>query len=419
MEDCACIMIGDKARRLALIGVVVVLLVTLPCSMWNGRQRFATVLTTNSNVVVEVARYSNNSDDHNIAAIVKTTNTSLDLSSPSSSYPLFPPPPNYTVNHNQSNVAKAGDTSHNHAQNNTTETIRTSKESPLKSRGVVYAVARQDRAGSAIAHMFTVHAYAFQNNLTYKGACYRKSHNPAMVKAFEQHKPDHIRMLRGLGIAQEFPFACPSNNNTNRDVPILAMGNSKVLNRTSLWNEAWLEYMHSRIKHPAMTTTADNMNSNETFSNSKTINNIAVHVRRQDIKPCGRWADLYLPNAYYLRQLEKYHTSSNRHNTSDNNNKHRVVIYSTRHNPWEPFDDFYKHSQYTVALDTDLVATWQAMMTADVLIMSNSSFSLIPALLNRYGVVVAPPDYGVYLPHWHRGESVPWKANCTANRTRR
>ena len=142
-------------------------------------------------------------------------------------------------------------------------------------------------------------------------------------------------------------------------------------------------------------------------------NKIAVHVRRQDVKPCGKWAGRYLPNAYFLREI---HTHVQNSNLSS-----RVTIYSTRHNPFEPFDDFAQQENTTLALDQDLVTTWQDMMMANVLIMSISSFSTVPALLNRYGTIVAAPNDLFALTQWHRGNKtgIPPVANCSQQHRRR
>jgi hypothetical protein len=41
------------------------------------------------------------------------------------------------------------------------------------------------------------------------------------------------------------------------------------------------------------------------------------------------------------------------------------------------------------------------MITADVLIMSTSGFSNVPAVFNRHGLVIYSPFWEMPLPHWH------------------
>ena len=95
----------------------------------------------------------------------------------------------------------------------------------------------------------------------------------------------------------------------------------------------------------------------------------------------------------------------------------RVRIYSDeirktslndRYNGWnidDTFDDFLALG-YKLRLNLDLLDTWREMVTADVLIMSRSEFSFVPALLSR-GVVVYYPMWHSALPHWSRLECSP------------
>ena len=106
--------------------------------------------------------------------------------------------------------------------------------------------------------------------------------------------------------------------------------------------------------------------------------------------PCDpRTRERYLPNSYYRKLLDRYAPAHC-----------RVTIYSER-TSIEPWDGF---RNYTLRLGTgdsdvhapqgggvdratsssmrDLAKIWIDMMTADVLILSKSSFSLVPALLS-------------------------------------
>ena len=67
-----------------------------------------------------------------------------------------------------------------------------------------------------------------------------------------------------------------------------------------------------------------------------------------------------------------------------------VVIHSMDLS-FEPLDVF-RDRNFTVKLsETPLADVWTELMTADVFIMSQSGFSVVPALLNRDGVVVFAP----------------------------
>jgi hypothetical protein len=97
---------------------------------------------------------------------------------------------------------------------------------------------------------------------------------------------------------------------------------------------------------------------------------VVVHIRRGDVTPCDPLR--YLPNSYYLELIRRY---APRHA--------ELTIYSQRDSV-EPWDDFANYS-LNLADDEgdDVIAAWEAMMNADVLILSKSSFSIVPALLHK------------------------------------
>jgi hypothetical protein len=74
-----------------------------------------------------------------------------------------------------------------------------------------------------------------------------------------------------------------------------------------------------------------------------------------------------------------------------------VTIFSESES-YEPFTVFEERN-YSVQLDTDLSIVWKSLMTADVAILSRSSFSFAPALLN--------PNTVVYSPFWHQPVARP------------
>jgi len=51
-------------------------------------------------------------------------------------------------------------------------------------------------------------------------------------------------------------------------------------------------------------------------------------------------------------------------------------------------------------LDTDLGTVWREIQAADIVIMSRSSFSFVPALLNLDGQIIYTPFWHNPLPHW-------------------
>jgi hypothetical protein len=261
----------------------------------------------------------------------------------------------------------------------------------LSTNGVVYALARQDRAGSAIAHMLATHAYAFHHNFTYGGACFRwKQRKPHIRKAFVNHMPDHVRLLQGLGLSNILRFNCPKDERGAVFITTKDLEGKKY----ELWTDTWVKDIRSQV-------------SSHYKKNSDVVD-MAVHVRRQDIEPCGIWADRYLPNSYFLQQIKENYPH-------DDSRKVKVTIYSTRENPYEPFDDF---SNYTLDLDGDIVETWRSIMTADIVITSKSSFSLVPALLNANGKIIAPASDSFFLTHWRKANDKYPPIDCSSSKIR-
>jgi len=109
---------------------------------------------------------------------------------------------------------------------------------------------------------------------------------------------------------------------------------------------------------------------------------IVVHIRRGDIDPCEH-PDRYLPNSHYLTLIDRYLA-----NISDAS----VTIYSES-DSYEGFEEFRQRG-YAVKLNSDIAEAWRHMMMANVLILSRSSFSYVPAVLNENKVVYTPFRHG-------------------------
>jgi hypothetical protein len=65
---------------------------------------------------------------------------------------------------------------------------------------------------------------------------------------------------------------------------------------------------------------------------------------------------------------------------------------------FEKWNEF-ENKNYKLCLGDDLVTVWRSMLNVHVLIMSKSSFSLVPALLSR-GTVLYTPFWHKPLPNW-------------------
>lgn len=211
-----------------------------------------------------------------------------------------------------------------------------------------------------------MHSHAYRTNKTYAGACVDE-------KKFKKKK-DRLKtrkeLVKALGLEHELKFACPSDED-------LKAGRAKILTRKqfrgALFPQEWFRHLQSKTTFPY-----------KKKDPSKPLQ-VVVHVRRGDFTPC-HVSDRYLPNTYYLEALDRYVPEyCDKHEHGCN-----VTIYTER-NSFEPVQPFVERN-YTVDFDSSLSDIWSAFVNADVMIMSMSSFSFVPASLNRNTVITAYYD---------------------------
>jgi hypothetical protein len=65
-----------------------------------------------------------------------------------------------------------------------------------------------------------------------------------------------------------------------------------------------------------------------------------------------------------------------------------VTIFSEERH-FEPFDEFIRRN-YTLQINTDVGEAWKAMISSDLLVISRSTFSLVPALFTHGKVLFIP-----------------------------
>ena len=247
--------------------------------------------------------------------------------------------------------------------NNKNHILPTSAE-VVKTR-VLYTQSRGDRSGSVVHDMLYAHAYIFalndtdrHTNTIYGGACFP----PFRINSKTRK---NRKLLKQIGLAKELPLvSCKDESNI--------MQASLYRNDQVFHNPRWLSSIHSTVQ--------GNIQVREKIHEHVT----AVHMRRGDVRPCTKGAEFYryCPNQHYLEIMAKYVPKES-----------HIQIYSETES-YETFTDFAECC--SMELDKDLGETWLEMMTADLLILSRSSFSYVPALLN-----VNPNVQVIYTPFWH------------------
>ena len=247
---------------------------------------------------------------------------------------------------------------------------------------------RRGPSSDVIYDMLLCHAYAFHHNATYGGSC--RGEGSATPR-------DLLPLLKAVGLQDQLRLACPRDysyySNTNETIYT-----SQVIprqefrkNDTRLFTPDYLDYLKSVLHDPSQ-----KRGSHQTFT-------IAVHIQRgKDITPCrGAYQgyDPYLPNSHFLTLIESYYLHK----------PHARVVIFSQNQSYEPWDDF-RTKGYQVVLEQDAdkeddhrvrdtILLWKTMAMSDVVILSRSSDTIIPAILAK-GTVVYTPFWHPPLHHW-------------------
>ena len=271
---------------------------------------------------------------------------------------------------------------------------------------------------------------------------------PAWAEHLLKKRVQHETLIRAVGhLDRVLGFACPKfeidmEAFARRDKNIVGGGfqpiggivPSGVYNCTKpyfshdgLFTPDWLEYIHSSI----LGTPEERQLLREEANNG--VYNIALHVRRGDIEPCNvktnKYSKRYLPNSHYIRVLnELVFTKETMEEALEASGRSKLILNMTifsESDSFESFDIFQQSSNIpnlfpicqdtdtyecilTVALDSDVPSIWYTLaIQADVIVLSRSTFSLVPAILNVKGTLSNYPAKVIYtrfeyppLPGW-------------------
>jgi len=224
-----------------------------------------------------------------------------------------------------------------------------------------YSISRVDRCGSQVNEDIFVYAHCIQSNLDFVG--------PVGNNWFKEHTK--------LAELLNLPLPIKELPNTLDLIKIAETDYSKEIypDRNDLITPSFIDYLRER--------SSSNINYNSHYKNPKVV----IHIRRGDVS-FHTHTHRYIPNSYFLNLVRKVIEISPFLD---------ITIFSES-NSSESFDDF-TNLGCKVLLDTDLADIWKEMITCDVLFMSKSSFSYVPALYNKNFVVYYPAWYDK-LNHW-------------------
>ena len=144
---------------------------------------------------------------------------------------------------------------------------------------------------------------------------------------------------------------------------------------------------------------------------------VAIHVRRGDLFAVD--SDRMLPNSYYVStaqtiarvleglsipyECELYTEVANKafEITATHHGIHQRIARSVNLNPrMNRLEDFDAIPNVKIIANGDAIEALKGMATADIFMMSRSSFSYVAAILNRRGIVIYYPFWHSPLPSW-------------------
>ena len=270
----------------------------------------------------------------------------------------------------------------NHLMTTSTPLMNTSttdRPAFLNNITTVFSQARNDRSGAALLDMMRAHAWSLKHGVEYGGACIYGDGKANVVQK---------ELILFLGLEDILKFACPLRRNSSQ----ISLSNTLylLLPMDELFTDEWLAFIRSHTRSSSISP----------LLNASTLYQVAVHVRRGDISPC-MWDDTpkttidnnnstcqshparYLPNQHYIQIIERYAPKGA-----------NVTIYMESEQSAESLDDFKNFSMY---VDGSLQTVWGDMQRSDMLILSKSTFAMIPAIValkTTQRVLFTPVSFG-------------------------
>jgi hypothetical protein len=310
-----------------------------------------------------------------------------------------------------------------------------------------YSPGRPDRSGAIVHDMLFAHAYIYDTNQNqndiygvYGGCC------GSRINSLN----DTYQLLLDLHWNKILKFDCPppislqnrtTNDTTSTDIfddDKYILLNPKLYRQydVNIFKPEWRDYFIQLISvhtlqqktNNSLSTTGnatsgsdvnENYEYNDRYTPSDAValynNNheivhdvpvlpiqysIAVHIRRGDVNPC-QYKERYLPNSHYLQLIQQYISILSSSSTTTTTKRTEslptelmreniaVTIYSESESL-----EIFQHYNFTLSLDDALSTVWLALSTAHVAILSKSSFSYVPAIINPNRVVYTPFRHG-------------------------
>jgi hypothetical protein len=276
---------------------------------------------------------------------------------------------------------------------------KSSATPPRSSSSLYFHHARADRSGAVLEDMLLAHAHSFYNNLTYGGAC---ATEPL------PHRASHDQLIRLLGLQHILKFACPAavaavGENASSSSFVSGRHGDPPMHRrfnTRIFRPEWLAVVRGEhVRHRTFVSPPPTPRQSGTRTES-----VVIHIRRGDVSLCDPvTADRYLPNQHYVSLIE----SLLRNRMGDGGVPLSIEVYSEEHSEPEGWEGLLQqispivdHHRLSLYVNASASLAWSRMIQADVLVLSKSSFSFVPAIFTAAKEVLYTPFWLDPLPNW-------------------
>jgi hypothetical protein len=257
---------------------------------------------------------------------------------------------------------------------------------PHPDENVAFSKCRLDWSGAYILDMLHAHAFAYKENITHGGSCVDVN-DPAIEKNKHnvlQHSALHQRVIHALGLQDVLLpiYMCsPTNQSSHTVVDI----HECFKCNTGIWTPAWVKAIKSIMHYPCKG--AETIKS-ELKHLPNNMLNVVIHMRRGGVSPCPHTTGRCLPNSHCKRVMDHFLWPQKKHANNETKG-HNITIFSESKS-FEDWNYFENITNVTLRLDTDIEDVWNSMMDANTLILSKSSFSVVPAAFNEGTVICTP-----------------------------
>lgn len=277
---------------------------------------------------------------------------------------------------------------------------------PQKSN-FIYSILRKDRSGSQLHNMLYCLAYAVHNDKVYDGAI-------AINKFKKYYKLPIINELCDMmGVPR--PLLPSDDLCLNKIIKGVSMNEKEYKDMKADTNKIFTESVMSilRQKYRQWLKEQSLPSGEAPFLSGKDLKQclrsdgestlaelpptnkytVAIHIRRGDVTEINQNKHRYTPNEYYFNVIKEIYSVI----------PLAMIFIFSESKSYGNIEDFseYERKNCVLKLDTSIQTAWNYFINVDMLVMSKSSFSYVPALYRMRDKTVVYEDFWYKpLSHW-------------------